>query len=175
MTQLDSLYHFVANNLPDRLMVTTGADAWMEDIQIIHAAKSMGNNQRRLAIRKYTATLAWDKWPYTLYDPDLLFALVVSWLIEFANEHYNRDEFPPPEVITELEDNKTAVVTISVELADDILLAEDAEGMIPLQGKRYSIIKDPDINNASKGWVYGAGNVGGPINDNESDIKPSSI
>ncbi|ELI8130202.1 phage tail protein, partial [Yersinia enterocolitica] len=33
MTQLDKLFDFVSSNLPERLMKTTGADAWMEDIE----------------------------------------------------------------------------------------------------------------------------------------------
>ncbi|OWF73321.1 hypothetical protein B4902_08575 [Yersinia frederiksenii] len=172
MTQLDELFDFVRSNLPERLMKTTGADAWMEDIEIIHGAKAWGLNQRRVAIRQYQATLAWESWPYRQYDPDTLFALVMVWLAKHANEHYNRDELPPPDVILQLTDNQSATVFITVKLADDIILVEDeAEGIIPLEGKRYRVAP-PAINTATAGWIIGANGTAAPTHPTgESDAS----
>jgi hypothetical protein len=164
MNQIDKLYAFLKANLPERLMsVAIGADAWMDDIQLIHAAKNWGLGQRRIMIRRYSATLAWERWPYRLHDPDIPFALVGAWLIEHANAHYNGMELEPPEVFTQLMNNGDAIITITVPLADDIILVEDAKnGVIPLQGKRYSLA-DAQVNVATKGWVYGAGGRGAPV------------
>jgi len=167
MTQLDELYRFVDSNLPDRLMDTTGADAWMDDIELIHAAKAMGlneqgKNQRRIQVRRYNATLAWERWPYRQYDPDVLFSLVDVWLIEHSNEHYNKLELDPPAVFVQLMDDGNAIITITVPLADDIVLVEDENGVIPLQGKLYSVAP-AQVSVATRGWIYGAGHVGAPV------------
>ncbi|PVZ87912.1 hypothetical protein C9426_09945 [Serratia sp. S1B] len=162
MTQLDELYSFIQANLPGRLMETTGADFWMDDIQLIHAAKAWGLNQRRILMRRYNATLAWERWPYRQYNPDVLFALVDVWLIEHANENYNKLELDPPSVFAELTDNDNAIVTITVPLADDIILVEDENGVIPLQGKRYSVAP-AKVNVATHGWIFGAGSSGAPV------------
>ncbi|ALX92728.1 hypothetical protein AV650_03760 [Serratia fonticola] len=169
MTQLDELYRFVHSNLPERLMDTTGADAWMDDIELIHAAKAKGvnqsgKNQRRVQVRRYNATLAWERWPYRQYDPDVLFGLVAAWLIEHPNEHYNQLELDPPAVFVQLMDDGNAIITITVPLADDIDLVEDENGMIPLQGKRYSVAP-AQVSVATRGWIYGAGHVGAPVGD----------
>lgn len=162
MTQLDELYGFVSSLLPERLMKTTGADAWMEDIEIIHAAKAWGLGQRRVAIRQYQATLAWERWPYRQYDPDTLFALVMVWLAKHANEHYNRDEMPPPDVIMQLKDNDNAILYVTVPLADNIILIEDEdEGIIPIEGKRYRVAP-PTVNTATAGWIVGANGATAP-------------
>ncbi len=172
MTQLDELHDFVRRNLPERLMTTTGADAWMENIEIIHAAKAWGLKQRRVAVRQYQATLAWERWPYRQYDPDTLFALVMVWLVEHANEHYNRDEMPPPDVILQLTDNDNATLFITVQLADDIILAEsEDEGIIPLKGKRY-LVAAPTVNTATAGWIVGANGATAPTHPaGESDAS----
>ncbi|WP_145507682.1 phage tail protein [Yersinia hibernica] len=172
MTQLDELYGFVSSHLPERLMKTTGADAWMEDIEIIHAAKAWGLDQRRVAIRQYQATLAWERWPYRQYDPDTLFALVMVWLTEHANEHYNQNEMPPPTVILQLTDNEDATLFITVPLADDIILVEsESEGIIPLKGKRYRVAA-PVVNTATAGWIMGANGTAAPTHPtSESDAS----
>lgn len=172
MTQLDELHDFVRRNLPERLMTTTGADAWMENIEIIHAAKAWGLNQRRVAVRQYQATLAWERWPYRQYDPDTLFALVMVWLAKHANEHYNRDELPPPDVILQLTDNDNASLFITVTLADDIILVEsEDEGIIPLEGKRYRVAP-PTVNTATAGWIVGANGTAAPTHPTgESDAS----
>ncbi|EMO1103962.1 phage tail protein [Yersinia proxima] len=172
MTQLDELYGFVSSLLPERLMKTTGADAWMEDIEIIHAAKAWGLGQRRVAIRQYQATLAWERWPYRQYDPDTLFALVMVWLAKHANEHYNRDEMPPPDVIMQLKDNDNAILYVTVPLADNIILIEDEdEGIIPIEGKRYRVAP-PTVNTATAGWIVGANGATAPTHPTgESDAS----
>ncbi|AXF75330.1 phage tail protein [Erwinia tracheiphila] len=167
MTQLDDLYRFVHEALPDRLMETTGADAWMDDIELINAAKAWGLNQRRIWVRRYNATLAWERWPYRQYAPDVLFALIGVWLNEHANEHYNQLELAPPAVFVELMDNGNAVITITVPLADDVIIAEDAEnGVIPMKDKRWSVVSG-GVDIAERGWLYGTGGIGAPVGDSE--------
>lgn len=163
MRQIDALFQFVHDNLPERLMsAATGADCWMDDIELIHAPKAWGLGQRRIQIRQYNATLAWERWPYRLYDPDIPFALVGAWLIEHANEHYNRQEMAPPTVFTQFMNNGDAIITITVPLADDILLKEAEDGVIPLQGKRYNLAS-ASVNVATQGRLFGAGQSGAPV------------
>ncbi|NXZ86286.1 phage tail protein [Serratia fonticola] len=162
MSQLDELYAFIKANLPERLMRTVGADAWMDDIELIHAAKDWGLDQRRVAIRKYTATLAWERWPYREYDPDVLFALVMVWLAGRVNQHYDHLEFPAPSVFVELMNDRDAIITIDVPLADDIILTVSDEGIVPIKDKSY-VVAQPTVNVATAGWITGTGSTAAPV------------
>lgn len=164
MTQLDELHAFVRQCLPERLVTTVGSDAWMDNIKLEPAAKDWGLKQRRIAIRSYSASLAWERWPYRQYAPDVLFALVMVWLQEHDQHDPMVSAMIEPDVFVELIDNENATVVITLPLADNILLKEDAEaGTIPLGGKQYRVIEDPRINVAKAAWIHGAGRItGGP-------------
>lgn len=74
MTQLASLTAFIENNLPARARIPFTSD--MDDISLVSFTKSLGNGQLCTQVRKYTAFLRWDAWPYRALDPDLVFSLV---------------------------------------------------------------------------------------------------
>lgn len=163
MTQLDELNAFIRRCLPERLIDTVGADAWMDGIRLASAPKDCGLNQRRVGIRRYNASLAWERWPYRQYDPDVLFALVMVWLIEHDGHDPISQEPIEPDVFVELIDDENAIVVITLPLTDDIIIKEDAQGgVIPLKGKQYSVVKDARADIATSAWVFGANNVGAP-------------
>ncbi|WP_332832032.1 hypothetical protein [Escherichia coli] len=74
MTQLASLTAFIENNLPARTRIPFTSD--MDDITLVPFTKSLGHGQLCTQVRKYTAFLRWDAWPYRQLNPDLVF----SWL-----------------------------------------------------------------------------------------------
>lgn len=164
MNQLDSLYAFLAGNLPERLMgKSVGADAWMDNIELKHGLKDLGLGQRQVAVRQYVATLAWERWPYREYDPDTLFALVMIWLEKHSNYRRDHLSLPAPAVYTELMNHQDAIITIDVPLIDDITLAEDAEqGVIPINDRRYRLAP-PQVNVVTAAWIRGADETPGAV------------
>ncbi|WP_312156320.1 phage tail protein [Lelliottia nimipressuralis] len=156
MTQLDSLYNYFIGCLPERLMKTTGADAWMDNIQLVRTSKALGLGQQLIGERRYDGVLGWDRWPYRDYSPDLIFALVNAWLDEFGNERRHQLGLGDPEPYVEIVDNQTAIITISVPLVDQIPMVPDEKGLIRYFGKRYSL-KEPVIHTAQEAWIYGMG------------------
>lgn len=84
MSQLESLTAFITANLPPDAMQMFSSS--MEDCELVRNAKALGNNQRRIGVLTYTARLSWDDFPYRKYSPGLIYALVLAWVDEFANE-----------------------------------------------------------------------------------------
>ncbi len=67
MTQLASLTAFIENNLPARARIPFTSD--MDDITLLPFTKSLGHGQLCTQVRKYTAFLRWDAWPYRQLHP----------------------------------------------------------------------------------------------------------
>ncbi|MBB2280032.1 phage tail protein, partial [Escherichia coli] len=78
--QLASLTAFIENNLPARARIPFTSD--MDDITLVPFTKSLGHGQLCTQVRKYTAFLRWDAWPYRKLNPDLVFSLVEAWLAD---------------------------------------------------------------------------------------------
>lgn len=156
MTQLDSLYRYVSECLPDRLMKTTGADAWMDNIQLLRTSKSLGLGQQLIGERRYDGVLSWERWPYRKYSPDLIFALVNAWLDEHGNERRHQLGLGDPDPYVEIVDNQTAIITINVPLVDQITIVPDEGGPIRYRGKRFKLA-EPVIYTAHEAWIFGMG------------------
>lgn len=156
MTQLDSLYSYMKENVPDRLMETTGADCWMDDIQLIRTSKSQGLGQQLIGERRYNGVLGWERWPYRQQNPDLIFALVNAWLDEFSNERRHRLSLGDPDVDLQIRDNETAIIIVTVPLVDQIAMVPNEKGPIPYFGKRYKLA-EPVVYVAQEAWIYGMG------------------
>ncbi|HBT3078312.1 TPA: phage tail protein, partial [Klebsiella pneumoniae] len=73
-TQLESLTAFFRDNVPARAMV--GFTSVMDEMQFIPAAKDLGLEQYRQAVIRYSAVLSWERFPYRICDPRLLFSLM---------------------------------------------------------------------------------------------------
>ncbi|HDI8404376.1 TPA: phage tail protein, partial [Escherichia coli] len=96
-------------------------------------------------VRKYTAFLRWDAWPYRQLNPDLVFSLVEAWLADNGGDLRQRLAPDAPAVDVEVDDeNEVAWLEISLPLVDPITLVEDENGPIPRGGKRYRLEK-PEI------------------------------
>ena len=143
MTQLADLTGFIEANLPPRARVPFTSD--MDDISLLPCVRALGRGQICTQVRKYTAYLRWDAWPYRELDPDLVFSLVESWLNDHGGEL--RETVAPgnPDVDVEVDDeNEVAWMEISLPLADPVVLIEDENGPIPRNGKRYRL-GEPEI------------------------------
>ena len=143
MTQLASLTAFIENNLPARARIPFTSD--MDDITLFPFTKSLGRGQLCTQVRKYTAFLRWDAWPYRQLNPDLVFSLVEAWLADNGGDLRQRLAPDAPVVDVEVDDeNEVAWLEISLPLVDPITLVEVENGPIPRGGKRYQLEK-PEI------------------------------
>ncbi len=153
MSQLDSLVAFITENVPPRVMKSAGFDNWMDNPKLIPSNKGLGLDQRRIGLLTYEGVISWDRFPYLKCDPQNVFALVLIWL----GENSRQDNFTLDETAVDLElvDDETAILTITLGLADEVCLVLDEKGPIPMEGQRWRI-GSPTIWTAESANVYGA-------------------
>ncbi|AKH22529.1 hypothetical protein AT328_002249 [Escherichia coli] len=144
MSQFDSLYAYLRQVFDISVFDNTGFDSWMSDIRLLPAEKDMGLGQIRMGIRQYNAVFDWQRWPWRQVDPDLLLCALLVWRDEQANDYYSQLELDAPDVNIEPTDDNIAEVTVSMPLADPIILIPDEAGFIMMGGIRYRLDK-PEI------------------------------
>ncbi|MEX3171577.1 phage tail protein [Serratia quinivorans] len=164
MSQLSELTAFMTERLPPRVR---GFDSWMDNQKLTPALKNLGKGQRRIGITTYDGVLEWDKFPYRELDPAVLFALVLSWLMEGANDARSDLNLDNPDVEVELYDEESALVTITVPLVDEIVLLPNSNGEIPLDGESWGVV-DPTYDHAEEAVIFGADATGAPVKDGEN-------
>lgn len=142
MTQLAELTAYIQEQLPRRANITFSSE--MDDITLIPAVKNLGNGCLRTQVRQYDAVLTWETWPYRLANPDLLFAIIDSWLTIHANGLRDELALPAPKIDVDVDDQGNAWLQITIQMADPLTLREDEHGEILRNGKRYRL-DDPDI------------------------------
>lgn len=158
VSQLDSLTAFLRGNVPPRAMQSFTSE--MTALKTIPAAKSMGMGQERLSVIRYDAELIWERFPFRECDPRLMMALLEVWL---ASELEERELFSQvgitnadPDWDIELIDEETAIVTVTVPMAESLTIVPDEKGNIPYQGGRYRLA-DAEIWTALSALVYAPG------------------
>lgn len=163
MSQLTDLTSFVDGHLPARVKVT---ESWMDNQKLTPALKNIGKGQRRIGITTYDGVLEWDKLPYRQFDPAVLYALVLAWLMEGANEARSDLNLGDPDVEVELYDEESALVTITVPLVDEIILLPDSGGGIPMDGQTWQVV-DATYDYAETADIFGADATGAPVKDGD--------
>lgn len=163
-TQLDALTGFFTQNVPTRAQL--GFDSQIDGMQVVSAAKDLGNDQYRLSVLRYDALLSWERFPFRLVAPQLLIALLDVWLDEEASPIL--DEFGIASTDAQwdvtVEDAETATVVLTIPLADELVIKPDENGEIPYRGRRWSLV-EPEIWTALSATVYGADESGAPVGD----------
>ncbi|KAB7715712.1 phage tail protein [Plesiomonas shigelloides] len=139
MTQLAELTTYIEQHVPIRANISFYSE--MDNIQLTNAAKSLGNGGRRIRVRQYDAVLTWEAWPYRLVNPDVLFAIIDSWLVHHANSLRDELALADPSIDVEVDDQGDAWLQITIPLADPIVIVEDVAGDIPYGTKRYRLDK----------------------------------
>lgn len=144
MNQFDSLYTYLRQAFDASVFDNTWFDSWMSDIRLLPSMKNMGLGQIRMGIRQYNAVFDWQRWPWRQIDPDLLLCAMLIWRNEQANDLYSQLELDAPDISIEPTDDNIAEVTISMPLADAIVLIPDESGPIIMDDIRYRLDK-PEI------------------------------
>lgn len=142
MSQLESLTAFITDNLPPDAMQMFSSS--MDDCELVRNAKGLGNGQRRIGVLTYSARLSWDNFPFRRYSPGLVYALVIAWMNEYANELRDELKLAEPTVDPEFDDEGSCILDVVVGLADPLIIREQEDGPIPYGGKRWEIV-NPEI------------------------------
>ncbi|MET6556960.1 phage tail protein [Citrobacter farmeri] len=142
MSQLESLTAFITANMPDDAMQMFSSA--MEDCELLRSVRALGNNQRRVGVLTYSARLSWDNFPFRKYSPGLVYALVLAWVDEHANELREELKLPDPTVDPEFDDEGSCILDVVVGLADPLIIREQEDGPIPFRGKQWGLV-DPEI------------------------------
>lgn len=164
MSQLDDLVKFIKSHVPEQLMQEF--DNWMDEPELIASHKGLGLDQRRLGVLTYEGVLSWDRFPFAIYDPQILFALILVWLANNSRE--GNFTLKAPVIDLEQIDDKVAGLTIRLGLADEICVSVDEKGSIPFDGQSWSI-SSPIIWTAESAQIFSADNVGANVTGSESD------
>lgn len=142
MSQLESLTAFITDNMPPEAMQMFSSS--MDDCELVRSAKALGNEQIRIGVLTYSARLSWDNFPYRRYTPGLIYALVIAWANEHANELRGELKLAEPTVDPEFDDEGSCILDVVIGLADPLVIRQTEDGPIPYKGKRWDIV-NPEI------------------------------
>ena len=155
-SQLDSLTAFLNEFMPARAMQSFTSE--MANLKTVPAAKDLGLGQMRLSVIRYDAELIWERFPYRECDPRLLMALLEVWLADADRELFSQVGITnaDPDWDIELIDEETAIVALTLPMAEALIIVPDDAGNIPYQGGRYRLA-DAEIWTALSALVYAPG------------------
>ncbi|MBD1229318.1 phage tail protein [Xenorhabdus griffiniae] len=161
MSKLQHLTAFLRENLPARICETEFTSE-MDEIRFIPAQRDLGLGQYQMFVQQYEAVIAWGRFPYRECDPRNIPLLIDSWLTAQGNRFGDANvEQEQPTLTVEVDDN-TAVVVVSLSLAEPVVIREDPQGMIPFDGKRWSLA-DTEVWFAEQGAVHSVDETGAQI------------
>lgn len=141
MSLINELTTFLKDNLPPALYRGQKFGSFMDNLEIDRVFKLVTKQpaeQLLCAKLKYDAVITFDQFPYRVYDPCLVFALVMCWLESKSCDDARFNNVNPDIDVSE-NDEQTAYLMIAVPLIEDITLIEDKNGAIPHQGKHYKL------------------------------------
>ena len=138
MSQLDSLTTFITENLPPDVMQMF--ESAMDDCQLERNSKALGLGQKRIGVLRYNAKLSWDRFPFRQCSPGVVYALVLTWINDHANEMHKTLQLPDPSVDPEFDDEGYCMLEVVVPVADEIILKPNENGAIPSQGQRWEVV-----------------------------------
>ncbi|WP_444894919.1 phage tail protein [Microbulbifer sp. SSSA005] len=113
-------------------------DSWMEDGKLETTSKNLGNGICICRLR-YDAVISIERFAKS---PKLLFALVTTW-VQDQDAERNNQELPDPEVDIDMINDRKSDVEIRIAFYEDIELVPDDSGVIPYDGKNWSIAAVP--------------------------------
>ncbi|MBS0851261.1 phage tail protein [Enterobacter sp. JGM127] len=163
-TQLENLTAFFKDNVPERAM--RSFTSVLDEMEFVPAAKDLGLGQYRQAVIRYDAVLSWERFPYRLFPPQLLMSLMAAWMDEA--ERQLLDDIgvteADPQWDVSVADEETADIVLTVPMAEELVIREDEKGLIPWNGKRWSLV-DAEIWTALTATIHGVDEAGAPVGD----------
>ncbi|EOK1143080.1 TPA: phage tail protein [Klebsiella pneumoniae] len=137
--QLESLTNYLMARTPARIHGFFEAE--ITGVQLIRSMKDLGLGQMRIGISRSTVMLSWYAYPYREYPPSLIYALVMAWIEGQANALFDELQLPDPAADVSLgtEQQGRGDLTITLELAEALVLRQHEQGEIGLCGKRWTL------------------------------------
>lgn len=152
MSKLKSLTRFLKANLPEHIWKTEFSSE-TDEIQFISAHRDLGIDQYQMMIQQYDAVIAWGRFPYREFDPRYIPLLIDAWISEQDNELNDSNiEQESPSMTVDV-DEHTAVVVVTISLAEPVVMKKDPNGIVPFDGERWSIV-DPQVWFAEHAEIY---------------------
>ncbi|MBD2812728.1 phage tail protein [Xenorhabdus sp. Vera] len=161
MSQLQQLTAFLRENLPERICETEFTSE-MDEIRFIPAQRDLGLGQYQMFVQQYEAVIAWGRFPYRECDPRNIPLLIDIWLTEQGDSLSDANVEQERPTLTVEVDGETAIVVVSLSLAEPVVIREDPKGMIPFDGKRWSLA-EAEIWFAEQGAVHSVDETGARI------------
>lgn len=150
MSQLDSLTAYLTAALGSRVM--QGCEVETDDATLIQAVRDLGLDQTRIAFCTFSASYIWPDWPYRQLPPALLPALVDSWMLETQDTRDDLNLRPPTIGREPGENSRSMVITLEIDLFDEIVIVPDKKGRILRGGERFRLA-EPQIWTAEQAEV----------------------
>lgn len=135
---LAKLQALTAHLLASNLVLSEQLDSWMENGEIKSTSKKLGNGLR-VGRMHYDAIFTAERY---YQPPQLLFALVITWLMDHDEERYDQ-ELPDPSIEVEIIDRDLANIEITVRFSEDLDLVAEDTGAIRYQGQTYALAQVP--------------------------------
>lgn len=152
MSKLQRLTQFLKTNLPDRVCKVEFSSE-MDEIQFISAHKDLGLEQYQMMIQQYIAIIAWGRFPYRELDPRYIPLLIDAWFAKQDNELGDSNiAQEPPSMAIDI-DGEHAEIIVSLSISEPIVMKEDQKGIVPFDGKRWSLTKT-DLWLAEQAEIY---------------------
>lgn len=122
-------------------------DAYMQNGKTTDMFKDMGNDGMLLTYFKYEAVFSIESFPANKINPNVLIAIVTTWLDEFDASRKDsklkgRFDLKEPDIDIDAYDNATnADIEIVISFVEPITLiqAPDGEGDLTYRGKDYNL------------------------------------
>ncbi|MEQ4671826.1 phage tail protein [Providencia manganoxydans] len=110
----------------------------MDSIQFISAQRDLGNGQYRMHIKQYDVTIAWGRFPYRNVNPDYIGILIDAWLNDNDDIDIQLD-LERPSMLVDLNGSNQAVVIVTLQLAENVNMREDENGIVSMDGTRWTL------------------------------------
>ena len=148
MTRLQKLTAFLRANLPESLFATEFSSE-MDELVFKRAHRDLGKDesnkeQYQILTQEYDAVIAWGSWPYREIDTRYIPVLIEAWYQELKTDLTEPDFDDEPPTIDVDVDEDIAMVVVTLKLSDAIVLKEDENGLVPFDGKRWSLA-NPEV------------------------------
>lgn len=137
--QLESLTAYLMALTPVRIHGSFMAET--AGVQLVRSTRRVSEGQQRIGVARSTVELSWYAYPYREYSPAMIYALVLAWIEGHANDLFDELNLPEPsaDISLDTEQQGRGDVTITLELADELILWLDEQGEIELSGERWSL------------------------------------
>ncbi|MGB0894028.1 MAG: phage tail protein [Parashewanella sp.] len=139
-TQLELLVDHITENLG---LCESDIEAWQESGKLMLDGTDKGKGVN-IAKWRHTAAITLYKFPYQSVEPYNLLAMIAAYLPELDEDGERQlYELNDPDLEIDPDGHDSAMISIQLELLDNLEIVPDENGLIVYNGKRYRLDKVP--------------------------------